>query len=258
MLVNRVHKPHICRICGNGIGIKVCKCQRAFYCSKNCQKIDWKDHKSDCYKIIDPPKARFANSSSISPVKCASESSQQQIYAPSQTAQLSRERKQYDPTPLQYQHNSLDTHTTAATKIEDFEENLLNSLLHSVNESTEREILNSLNITDELLKSYNLDTDSTSSYDELNSQKYQPTDQPFDGKFFEQIQESYEYIPEYKETRDILEKELTLFREINLHEPQQQLGEEKDLHVASDIMQISSNNPKFINHAKLDDHLLYK
>ncbi|CAO1429456.1 unnamed protein product [Diamesa serratosioi] len=52
MLVNKIHKSYLCKMCGISHGVKVCKCQKAYYCSKNCQKIDWKSHKSDCYKPV--------------------------------------------------------------------------------------------------------------------------------------------------------------------------------------------------------------
>jgi len=145
------------------------------------------------------------------------------------------------------------------TTIEDFGENLLNSLMYSVDEGTEKEILKNLDISEEeLLTSINLDAET----EDQSLRDYQPfavNDQSFDEKIFERIQrqESFEYKPEYKETRDKLEKELSLFREINLHEPQQQLSGD-NLDAGSEIMQISPSNPKYINHSKLDDHLLYK
>jgi hypothetical protein len=274
MLVNRVHKPYLCRICGNATGIKVCKCQKAYYCSKNCQKIDWKTHKSDCYKLVDHPQKSSTQLSNNSANENASQSVHlhQQPYDILETSSaetpLARERRQYDPTPFQYQQQSVPTNTVSPpSTIDDFEENLFNSLLYSVDESTEREILKNINIRDEeLLKTFNLDNDNSSSLDEQTLQAYQafnPSHEPsFDEKIFDQIQrqQSFEYKPEtqllLKETRDSLEKELSLFREVNLHEPQQQLGEE-ELSSSSDGM-LSAKNPKYINHAKLDDHMLYK
>lgn len=265
MLVNRVHKPYICRICGNASGIKICKCQKAYYCSKNCQKIDWKSHKSDCYKLVDHPSAskNFPNNSLITSNKAATQTAvqqHQQFCEPSQSQVEGERRQQYDPTPFQYQQATNTSTPTQSTTIDDFEENLFNSLMFSVDESTEKEILKNLNIrADELLNVCNLVTDNSSSLDE---QAFTATDdQLFDEKIFEQIQETenFEYKPEtqqlLKETRENLEKELSLFREINLHEPLEQLDDDSS---ESDIMQISQTNPKYINHARLDDHLLYK
>lgn len=218
----------------------MCKCQKAYYCSKNCQKIDWKSHKSDCYKLVEHPSASktFPNNGLITSNIAANQSDE-------------RERRQYDPTLLQYQQpiiTNTNTITPTAT-VNDFDENLFNSLMFSVDESTEREILKNLNIrADELLVACNLDSDNSSS------------EQIFDEKIFDQIDESesFEYKLEkqqlLKETRDNLEKELTLFREINLHEPQHQLDDDS----SSEMMKISQTNPKYINHARLDDHLLYK
>lgn len=266
MLVNRVHKQYACRICGNAIGIKVCRCKAAYYCSKNCQKIDWKSHKSDCYQLVDHPKCskQIAHNSSITTVECiASDSLQLEQSQSTQQISIStalshradpRERRQYDPTLMQYQqHQPLaDTNTTTPSAIDDFEENLLNSLMYGVDDSTEEEILKNLNLTaDELLAACNLDTETSS----LNQQNT-TGDRLFNEKIVEEIQRrsSFEYKPEYKETRDKLEKELSQFREIDLHEAQNQLSDEE---APSDIM-ISAQNPKYINHAKLDDHLLYK
>lgn len=187
---------------------------------------------------------------------------EQNVPSPLQV-QVSKEGQQYyNPAPMQYQQATSNTSAPSSSTIDDFEENLFNSLLYSVDESTEKEILKNLNITDELLTTFNLEADNSSSFDNLNLNDFQPItidDQSFDEKIFERIQrqESFEFKPEYKETRDKLEKELSLFREINLHEPQQQLGSE-EINTESEIMQISSNNPKYIKHAKLDDHLLYK
>lgn len=255
MLLNRVHKPYACRICGNAVGIKVCRCKTAYYCSKDCQKIDWKSHKTDCFQLVDHPKSskQITRDSSIT-TDCANDFLHQQQQtisisnAPSHQQEQSRARRQYDPTPMQYQHQPLvETNTTTSSAIDDFEENLLNSLMYGVDEGTEQEILKNLNITaDELLAACNLDTE-TSSINEQNAT---------DDQLFEEIQrrKSFEYKPEYQETRDNLEKELSHFRDINLHEPQQQLEEENP----SDEIMITSQNPKYINHAKLDDHLLYK
>lgn len=280
MLVNRVHKPYLCRICGNASGIKVCKCQKAYYCSKNCQKIDWKAHKSDCYQIVDHPnmsKHSPHNSNFVPSIELTSQSlrrEQQQILespAPPhvyiQPELCAREGRSYDPTLLQYQQSPVasNTKTTDESTTEDFEENLFNSLMYSVDESTEKEILKNLNIReDELLRVYNLDNGNSSSVDVQDYQTFAANeDQSFDEKIFEKIQRqpSYEYKPEtqklLKETRDNLEKELSLFREINLHDPQHIMNEE-ELGENSEMMQISPNNPKYINHARLDDHLLYK
>lgn len=283
MLVNRVHKPYLCKICGNAAGIKVCKCQKAFYCSKNCQRIDWKKHKSQCYKLVDHPKQHFPNNSfatsNNSSTQLHVEQQQQSLDSPLPLQDeplhvelLAREGRQYDPTPLQYQQpQPICTNTQSpATTIDDFEENLFNSLMYSVDESTEKEILKSLNTReDELLTPYSLESEnypsvSNQTLRELQVSVSNQTDEPsFNDKIFEQIQrqQSFEYKPEtqqlLRETRDNLEKELSLFREINLHEPQQQLDEAEQGTSSSDIMQIPTN-PKYVNHARLDEHLLYK
>lgn len=170
------------------------------------------------------------------------------------------ERRQYDPTPLQYQESAATNTTTQPTTIDDFEENLLNSLMYSVDESTEREILKNLNIRDdELLTACNLTSENSS----LDGQPFTVTDdQLFDEQLLAQIQENedYGYQSEAQHllqgTRNDLEKELTMFREINLHETQENSSEEKETN--NDIMLLNQKSPKYINHAKLDDHLLYK
>lgn len=266
MLVNRVHKPYACRICGNAVGIKVCKCQKAYYCSKNCQKIDWKMHKSDCYQMVEHPKTSGKQMTTAMTSNVQSQPSQQQqsLVTNAQSQEPSvQARRQYDPTPLQYMQQAPDSTTTSApqSSIEDFEENLFNSLMYSVDESTEREILENLNISDEILATYSLVADNASFEDQSISQPDIAEDQAFGERIFEQIQrrQSYEQKPEYKEARDDLEKELLHFREINLHEPQQQLDDsDSSSNASGSMMQLTSNNPKYINHAKLDDHILYK
>lgn len=38
-----------CETCGNHDGLKRCKeCKMSYYCSFECQKADWKDHKNEC------------------------------------------------------------------------------------------------------------------------------------------------------------------------------------------------------------------
>lgn len=211
---------------------------------------------------------------SIEPTSQSERWEQQQILespAPShayiQPELCAREGRSYDPTLLQYQQTSpiaTDTKAIESTT-EDFEENLFNSLMYSVDESTEKEILKNLNIReDELLGVYNLNNGNSSQVDVQDYQTFGTNeDQSFDEKIFDKIQRqsSYEYKPEtqklLKETRDNLEKELSLFREIDLHDPQHNMNE-VELGENSEMMQISPTNPKYINHAQLDDHLLYK
>lgn len=265
MLVNRIHKPYICRICGNATGIKICKCQRAFYCSKSCQKIDWKSHKSDCYKLVEHPStSRNLNFADNHLVESNQSSNGQEVLQHQQFSDTQiqandiRERQQYDP-PL-HRENAATNTSMLPTTVDDFEENLLNSLMYSVDESTEQEILRNLNIrADELLSVCNLNCENSSSLDD--QQPFAGTEL-FDEQLFEQIQqsESFDYQPSaqqlLQDTRNDLEKELLMFREINLHESKVNLvGDER---TSADIMQLSQTNPKYINHAKLDDHLLYK
>jgi hypothetical protein len=34
-------------------GVKPCqKCEKAYYCSSNCEQVDWKSHKSDCFQPV--------------------------------------------------------------------------------------------------------------------------------------------------------------------------------------------------------------
>jgi hypothetical protein len=48
---NRIYKSYLCKICGVTKGVRLCKCKKAFYCSKNCQLVDWKTHKSDWFLV---------------------------------------------------------------------------------------------------------------------------------------------------------------------------------------------------------------
>lgn len=271
MLVSRVHKPFHCRICGSTSQIKVCKCQKAYYCSKNCQKIDWRSHKSECYDLVKYPNTFQQNSSvpqtnndqlthniHILESQISSSNLQQQNF------NYEREGQSYFPPPHQHAHDTnttnMEIETPTCTATDDFEENLFNSLLFSVDESTEREILNNLDIGDEdLLRVCELDGDNALSFDDQTVLTVEEDDQVIDEETFAQIQrkKSCEYQPEaqklLKETRENLEKELSMFREINLSEANHQLdlnGED-----VKRIMQFK-NNPKYQVDAKLDDHLI--
>lgn len=333
MLVNRVHKPYLCKICKKGTGVKVCKCQKAFYCSRNCQKIDWNVHKTDCcYKITDHhtiiseahasrAQQTHVDRKIITSNNCADPNyfennnnnnrnnnnnnndgeeeekiflQRQQQYHNSdittysnnlqQTHRsgvgsnisnhivaLNRGRREYDPTPLQYQQqphvtytDDVLTHTTTlgqssssstSAAVDDFEENLFNSLMYSVvnDESAEQEILKNLNIrADDLLSTYTLDSDISATLSAQALKEYVPhsetDDQTLSDKIFDQIQcqENFESRPEtqklLKETKETLEKELSLFRESNLHE------------IDTATMQLGSTNPKYVTHTKVQDN----
>ncbi|KAG5670406.1 hypothetical protein PVAND_000674 [Polypedilum vanderplanki] len=285
MLVNRIHKPYLCNICKKATGVKACKCQKAFYCSRNCQKIDWNVHKSDClYKFTDPRAITTKKTNNSTDPNNTShdillQEQQQQRFTNSdnatlmqqteqqheRTITLDRERRTYDPTPLQYQQPHVtytpNTFTTTSTHIQhststsneavdDFEENLFNSLMYSVvNESTEQEILKNLNIrADDLLTTYSLDSDISSSLNDTQSLKeYVPNlnsvDQTLSDKIFNQ--EAFEIRPETQkllaETKETLEKELSLFCENNLNEKDQ-------------MMQLGTTNPKYVTHTKVQDN----
>lgn len=303
MLLSRVHKTYLCRICNKTTGVKVCKCQKAFYCSRNCQKIDWNSHKSDCYKVIDhqtivkrttPSLINNApsdttrtielnhNFSNINNNNDDDLSFQQQhrytddsdisTHRKHQHDTLEREKREYDPTPLQYQQQVQFTYTnnipsSTSPAVDDFEENLFNSLMYSVvNESTEQEILKNFNIRgDDLLSTYTLDNNDISP--SLNAQEpieeYVPTtesdEQLLSDKIFDQIQrqQSFENKPEtqklLRETKENLEKELSLFRDSHnfSEEPQQTIDS-----TSIDEMQLGAVNPKHAAHTRVQDHIL--
>jgi hypothetical protein len=43
-----VNKNKVCRVCGQTGELKCSGCNKARYCSRACQKIDWKKHKKTC------------------------------------------------------------------------------------------------------------------------------------------------------------------------------------------------------------------
>lgn len=313
MLTNRVHKSYLCKICSKANGVKVCKCQKAFYCSRNCQKIDWNSHKTDCcYRLVDyqsiqktstDPKTYHPNTTTLTaennstnqnngannndiflqqnnvpdtihvkyPHTLVQEGKEQNLQS------LEREGREYDPTPLQYQQPHATTYTNEGnttspqsyssntTTIDDFEENLFNSLMYSVvDESTEQEILKNLNIrAEDLLATYTLDNDISSSFTTQTLREYVPNSQSeeqlLSDKIFDQLQrqESFECRPEtqqlLRETKENLEKELSLFRENLLHETQETIDSS-----SIDKMQFSSTNQKHVNHATTPDYNLMR
>ena len=38
----------VCNKCGNPGTLRCSKCKKVYYCSKECQKSDWKTHKLSC------------------------------------------------------------------------------------------------------------------------------------------------------------------------------------------------------------------
>ncbi|KAL7023608.1 hypothetical protein ACKWTF_012704 [Chironomus riparius] len=316
MLINRVHKSYMCKICNKSTGIKICKCQRAFYCSKNCQKVDWNAHRTDCcFKLVDYHSTQKTSGESLNcdshtidfnstePNNVIANNNNNDIFLQQNNGSdiihvkhpltlmqegkelnlrtLERGGREYDPTPLQYQQphattytdestttsiNSPQSYTSNNTVVDDFEENLFNSLMYSVvDESTEQEILKNLNIrTDDLLATYTLDNDITSSLTSQTFKEYVPNSQSeeqlLSDKIFDQIQsqESFEFRPEtqqlLRETKENLEKELSLFRENQFHETQQIVSETSSI----DKMQLGSTNQKHVNHATTPDYNLMR
>lgn len=271
MLVNRVHKPYFCTICKKTAGVKVCKCQKVFYCSRNCQKIDWTTHRENCCTKLQANRSASNNNNNncASSSSCANNSlSLQENFNVSvlqahddeehNTAAIREGQKQYDPTPLQYQQSDAiyshsENFSTANLTVNDFDENLFNLMSAVVDEGTEEEFLRSLNIrADELLSAYSLEGNNfvptTTSTQVLK--EYMPVENTFvddqlSEKLFEQIhcKRSYDFKPEtqqlLKETKENLEKELSLFCESQ--------------HLADD-MQLNSQNPKYVNHTTVQDN----
>lgn len=267
MLVNRVHKPYFCKICKKASGVKVCKCQKAFYCSRNCQKIDWTTHRTDCcYKLVEYPVAQnttsninndnvdFSCASSLSSPLVQQHSSNAQIHIENTDA-IREGRREYDPTPLQYQQTSViyshshecTTITTNSNAVNDLDENLFNLMSSVVDESTEEEFLKNLNIrADDLLSTYSLDTENVATIaPNIHFRSYVPistldTDDQLSDKLFDQLQQR-DFQPNLvQETKENLEKELSLFRE------SQQLV---------NTMQLNTSNPKYVNHTTVQDSI---
>lgn len=273
-------------MCGISHGVKVCKCQKAYYCSKNCQKIDWKSHKSDCYKPVTIGHNRNAmnnnNNNNISnndnfatPMHQCNHDRNDVLPIQSQQEfpMNVREGRQYDPTPMEYQQptttitNFIPSETE--TTVDDIdEENLFfNNLMYTVDESNENQILDSLSLrADTLLTQipYGLNTDNSTSLDfrELNEQQSKSvniTQQSFEDQFFKDIERknSFEFKPEtqklLQETRKDLEHELLLLQESHNSD----LSEDSNSRMSTSST-MHMNSEKFMNKTNLDDQLLYR
>ena len=268
-------------MCGISHGVKVCKCQKAYYCSKSCQKIDWKSHKSNCYKPVTIGHNRNAtnNNNNINhnnfatPMhQCNHETNDVLLTQSQQEFPMNvREGQQYDPTPMQYQQSTTtNTHfipSETETTVDDIDEDNLffnNIMYTAVDESTENQILNSL--ADTLLNQipFVLNTNNSTSLDfrELNLQQsnsVKTTEQSFEEQFFQDIQRknSFEYKPEtqklLQETRKDLEHELSLLQESHNSE----LSEDSNSRMSTSST-IHINSEKFMNKTNLEDQLLYR
>ncbi|XP_058061438.1 egl nine homolog 1 [Anopheles bellator] len=61
------HFQHQCRICGANEGLRRCsRCQIAYYCSVDHQRIDWKVHKVECRSIHQLPSQAFPQQQQLS------------------------------------------------------------------------------------------------------------------------------------------------------------------------------------------------
>lgn len=285
MLVNRVHKPSHCKICGSTSQIKVCKCQKVYYCSKNCQKIDWKTHKSECYNLVEFPNThrpictrndQMNNSEIISGSQVSSANLHQQGYICARVGQHEFQSPQHQQTFDTNTNNQKTESPPCSATADEFEENLFNSLLFSVDEGTEREILQNLDIADEdLLKVCQFDTEISFPFDDQTISETISENLPdfnlinsctnnqqssFEEEILEAIQrkKSFEYQPEaqilLRETRENLEKELSMFREINLCETKQQEIDGGNSDDVSKVM-LYKNNPKYQPAGKIEDYL---
>lgn len=287
MQTNRVHKTYLCKICSKASGVKSCKCQKVFYCSRNCQKIDWNTHKTDCcFKLVDYPKqpqeSHAIGCLDQNIINVGTNNNNEEVFLQNSNCSdiyhvkhppthddsntLERQGRKYDPTPLQYQQPHATTYTCTATTttitplppntssntavVDDFDENLFNSLMYSVvDESTEQEILKNLNIrAEDLLATYPLDNDITSSFVSENLKEYVPIceEQSFSEKIFEPTSSETQQM--LRETKANLEKELLLLRENQAYETKLNSS-------TIDKMQFDIPNQKQVSHAAATDFL---
>lgn len=64
--------PETCTVCKKEADTKRCaKCKTQWYCSRDCQKTDWRNHKKDCARIAgeSPEETSSSSSSSSRPAK---------------------------------------------------------------------------------------------------------------------------------------------------------------------------------------------
>uniref|UniRef100_A0A182MNS7 hypoxia-inducible factor-proline dioxygenase n=1 Tax=Anopheles culicifacies TaxID=139723 RepID=A0A182MNS7_9DIPT len=66
------HFQHQCRICGVNEGLRRCsRCQIAYYCSVDHQRIDWKVHKTECRSIHQLPQPKSVSMQLQTPCSAA-------------------------------------------------------------------------------------------------------------------------------------------------------------------------------------------
>ncbi len=52
-------KYRICVICGERSNRYCAQCKASYYCSSECQRVDWKDHKNECVLMRRMPVSEF-------------------------------------------------------------------------------------------------------------------------------------------------------------------------------------------------------
>ena len=225
--MNKIHKNY-CKICHSTKGLKSCsKCKRILYCSKNCQKIDWRTHKSECDSLHLRDEMNInleiGNSSNNLQASTFGEARQQQ-------------NNTYEPVKQQQTNQ--------------YEEVSQPYFMFNNDENMQKETL-----TPFILDNNNSELLNFGYRDQPQSQST-AEQQTFEDELFEQLQsdlrpENQQFL---KETKDNLEKQLSMFNETYLKqyqpESEQKISEEQEK------MGISGEN--FLDPTKFDENFLYR
>lgn len=251
--MNREHKKkthYSCKICHSTLGLKSCsKCRRTFYCSKNCQKIDWRTHKSECDSdqdvVIQSNGVNVINGSNGNSSVSGVYTYQESYVQPTNTHTYDEAREQQ----FHQLHNTLEDELNQQQQHNFY---LFNNEESSVRKETLNEQAEAITpyITD------NNNSDLKFGYIDQPQSQSSTEQQTFEDELFEQMQSDLEPANQQflKETKDNLEKQLLMFNETYLK--QYQSEGEQSISGDQDKMGVSGEN--FLNGSKFDESFLYR
>ena len=266
--MNRIHKNYACKICHSTKSLKSCsKCRRTFYCSKNCQKIDWRTHKSECdsLHLRDSEQDVTMRNNGITEINGSNSNSPSRIQPNASDSAYSYQQasptEQYayaQPTTTQgydgERQHQFQNHNT----FEELSQQQHNFYLFN-NEESSVERKETLNEQAEAITPYILDNNNSElkfGYSDQSQSQSSAEQQTFEDELFEQMQSDLEPANQQflKETKENLEKQLLMFNETYLKQYQPEGGQS----ITGDQNKMGISEENFLDSSKFDETFLYR